>query len=284
MLEISKYVKNAKIDMTSENGNVANEMRQCFENQLNLLKMLLKQKFENERLHSLRIVPASSCSTGAAICDLGKHPEYYFAEMVMLARSFIEKTTNYCYLILCDEDEYRNYITHPYYRMFHNLDREKSAGNLKLSLRMEGRERLKTHPQIAEALARFSETNPKKNWSEKSIDQKVLLIHKRSKVRVEFYLMNTLTIYSNASEALHGSLYGSAFHLGTFEPGGDPANPEWVREKIKKETVLLFAQLSSMLAETLKLVGIFQPIEDILQKSKVTEEKTLTLMKSVFEK
>ncbi|MDP3769971.1 MAG: DUF5677 domain-containing protein [bacterium] len=258
-------------------------LRLCLEQQLGILKSLIKESFSDKKLNSLRILPASACSTGAAICDLGKHPEYYLAEMTMLARSFIEKVTNYCYLLLCDEEEYKNYVTHPYYRMFHNLDRTKVAGKTKIGLRFQGKDRIKDLPQVVEALSRFSDTNPKRNWSDKTIDQKISLIHEKSGIKIEFFLMNTLTIYSNASEALHGSLYGSAFHLGTFEPGGYPTNLEWVYKKVSKESALLFAQMSSMIVETLKLIHTLHPIEEMLKKSKLIEDQTLVLMKSAFE-
>lgn len=33
-------------------------------------------------------------------------------------------------------------------------------------------------------------------------------------------------IYGDASEALHGTLYGALFHLGTFSPGSIPSDQE----------------------------------------------------------
>ncbi len=34
--------------------------------------------------------------------------------------------------------------------------------------------------------------------------------------------MSFLTVYADASEALHGTLYGAAFHLGAYDPGAVP--------------------------------------------------------------
>ncbi len=258
------------------------ELRICFESQLSILKSILKEKFDG-RLERIRIVAASSCSTGGAICDLGKNPDYFFAEMTMLARSLVEKVTNFCYLILCDDEELKNFERYPYYRMFHNFERQKTAGELAVGLKFTGKNVLRKHPKVVEALSRFSDTNPRMKWSSKNIDQKVSLIHERSKIRVEFFLMNTLTIYSNASEALHGSLYGCTFHLGVFEAGMDFKNPDAVREKVYKETALLFAQLGSMIAETLKLISSIHQINERLKSIEDIEQKTLKLMKGVFD-
>ena len=207
------------------------ELRNCFALQLSALKPVIESKLEG-RLGEIKILAASACSTGSAICELAKKPEYYFPEMTMLARSFIEKEINFCYLLLCDDDEFNNFLLHPYYRMFHNFDQQKVAGEKKIGLKYMGKDALRSNPKINEALKRLFESNPRHNWSKKTADQKASLLRDRSKLRVEFFLMNTMILYSNASEALHGSLYGCTFHLGIFQPNMDYRNLAEVQNKV----------------------------------------------------
>ncbi|MBU1046895.1 hypothetical protein KKH36_03925 [Patescibacteria group bacterium] len=258
------------------------KLRNSLQSQLGILKSLNEEGLEG-RLKEVYIVAASLCSTGSAICELGKNPNYFFAEMIMLGRSFIEKTTNFCYLLVCDKEEYKNFLLHPYYRMYHNFERQKNAGEVTIGLKYTGKNEFRGDPKITEALSQFSENNPRKNWSKKNIDEKVALIQEKSEIRVEFFLLNTLSIYSNASEALHGSLYGCTFHIGVFEPGTNHKDLKSVEEKVLKETALLFAQLSSMVAETLKLVSTLHEMNEKLKKSKEYENKTLEEMKKLFE-
>ena len=62
----------------------------------------------------------------------------------MLARSFIEKVVNFCYVLICDEDDYKHFLSYPYYRMFHNLDRQKTAGKHTIYLKFAGVDGLRT--------------------------------------------------------------------------------------------------------------------------------------------
>jgi hypothetical protein len=241
--------------------DVVHELAECFGLQMASLRWALDHA-NGGRLENIRIVARSSCSTGNAIRELGKEPECYFAEMTMLARSFIEKIINFCYLFVCDEDDYQNFLLHPYYRMFHNFDRQKSAGEKKFFLRFSGKDALRSHPTIDEALARFSENNPRQNWSKKSVDQKVAVLSGKSTIQVGFFLMNTATIYSNASEALHGSLYGCTFHLGRYEPSIDCTDIAAVQKQVWLGSALLFAQLGSMTSETVKLIASLHPMPE----------------------
>jgi hypothetical protein len=261
------------------------EIKYGFEAQLQILYSLFKKELEG-RLGEISILAGSTCSTGKAICTLSSDPEHLFAETTMLARSFIEKVVNFCYLLICDEDDYKNFLSYPYYRIFHNLDRQKTAGKhtIYIYLKFTGIDEVKNHPTIAEALSRFSPKNPRLKWSKKSVDKKVAAIQQRSSIHVAYFLLNTLSIYSDASEALHGSLYGCAFHLGIYEPGLDPTDAENVKSKVLKKLALLLVQLSSMVSETIKLISTLHPMEQELKRVEIIENRNVESMKALFGK
>jgi hypothetical protein len=260
------------------------DLRECLLSELSLLKEASSSVDLEGRAKEVRIVIASACSTGSALYKLGDKSQYFYAEMNMLARAFIEKITNFCYLQICSDEEYKKFLLHPFYRAFHNTDKEKYSGNKKIKLQFSGREELRKDPKIREALKVFSETNPRKDWSDLGIDQKVALIGEKTNISIEFFLLNTLSIYSNASESLHGSFYGCALPTGIFTFGVDIKDLEQVESHVLKNTALLFAQLGSMINETLRLLSKNRKLTQIFEKSNLNQKKSLTLMKDIFQR
>ncbi|MFA5643135.1 MAG: DUF5677 domain-containing protein [Candidatus Paceibacterota bacterium] len=259
------------------------DLRKYFFAELTLMKGACDSEL-SQRAKKVKIVIASACSTGTAIHILGEKPEYFYSEMMMLSRSFIEKLTNFCYLQVCDDFEYEKFLLHPLYRAFHNCDKFKYTPKGKIGIKFAGREEMKKDPQIAKALSLFSETNPRKDWSDLGIDQKVAFISQRSKIRTEFFLLNTLTIYSNASESLHGSLYGCALATGAYAPGANLKNHIKTEKNLLKNTALIYAQLGSIIDELIKLLAESNKIEDLKEASNKNQDISVIAMKLIFEK
>jgi hypothetical protein len=234
------------------------------------------------RAKEVKVVIMSACSTGNAIHLLSKNPDIFYSETIMLARSFIEKVTNFCYLQICDDKELERFLLHPLYRAFHNGDRSKYAGKHTIGLKYSGKDEMKNIPQMQQALAIFSDTDPRMNWSKLNVDQKVSVIAENTKISPEFFLMNTLVIYSNASEALHGSLYGCALPTGAYIPGEDHKNSEKIKESLLKNTALLYVQMGSLIHETLKIFLDNDEIKSLFESSKKNHELATEIMKLIF--
>jgi len=260
---------------------LVNELRQYFLAQLILLKGVCDSPLIG-RAPKVKIVLVSSRSTGIAIHKLGESPEYFYSEMIMLSRSLIEKITNFTYLQVADKDEYRKFLLHPYYRAFHNSDKSKYTTNAKISIAYSGKEELKNIPKIAEALDVFSETDSKKDWSSKNVDKKISAISEKTKIKTEFFLMNTLTVYSNASEALHGSFYGCALATGAFTPGVNIKDLDSVNRNVLKNTALLYVQLGTMIDEVINFLSKKNKISSIRNASRKNQEISISVMKVIF--
>lgn len=235
------------------------------------------------RAKEVRVVIMSACSTGNAIHVLSKNPDLFYSETIMLARSFIEKVTNFCYLQVCDDEEFERFLLHPLYRAFHNSDRSKYAGKHTIGLMYSGKDEMINIPQMRKALSLFSDTDPKMNWSKLSVDQKVAVIAEKTKISSEFFLMNTLVIYSNASEALHGSLYGCALPTGAYIPGEDHKDPDRIKDSLLKKTALLYVQTGSLIHEVLKIFLDDDEVKTLFESSKKNHELAVAVMKLIFE-
>jgi len=277
--------KQKKDDELEKSKFYLEELRKFFWCQLTILKGLFKCKLKG-RAEEVKIVLGSTCCTGWAIYELGRDYERYYAEMMMLARSFIEKIINFCYVMVCDETEYKKFLLHPLYRAYHQMEKSKHAGDVKLSIKFLGRHFIKNNPKVSEALRLFSENNPRLNWSDKNLDQKVAIIKEKTNINIGIFLMNTLTIYSNASEALHGSLYGCSFHTGAYDPSVDISNEKEMEINLIKNTALLYAQLGFMIHEVVKYV-VMDIMKDtnflnLVKGSQENEKKAIDIIKNLF--
>src|SRR5690606_32305590 len=101
---------------------------------------------------------------------LSNQTDSFTTESIMLSRAFMEKITNFCYVSICDEKEYRAFILHPIYKHYHYVGSIKREDEIdfdrleqEAKVRKEKQERLKESPIVQEALEIFSDTKPHLN-------------------------------------------------------------------------------------------------------------------------
>jgi len=275
-----------KLDELEKSKLYLSELRKFFWCQLTILKGLCNARLKG-RAEEIKIVIGSSCCTGWAIYELGEDYERYYAEMMMLARSFIEKIINFCYVMACNEREYKKFLLHPLYRAYHQMEKSKHAGNVKLEIKFSGRHLIKNNPKVSEALMLFSESDPRKNWTDKNLDKKVAVLKTKTNLNIGIFLMNTLTIYSTASEALHGSLYGCSFHTGAYDPTLNILDRKEIDINLIKNTALLYVQLGSMIHEVIKYVVMDitkdTKFSDLVNGSQENEKRAVGIMNMLFD-
>ncbi len=255
-----------------------------FNNQLLLLRKICESDLKG-RAFEVRILLASSCTTGTTLIILGESPKHFYTEIMMLARSFLEKMVNFCYLQICSSSEFEKFLLHPWYRQYHNLNYSKSAGDTTLGVKFLGIDSFRKLPQVKKSLEKFSEKNKKRSWSKKSVDEKVKIISQNTKMDIGFFLINTLSIYSNASESLHGSLFGCSYHTGAYDPSINRNNKSEVYENILKNLILLYAQIGSLIHVTTQLLqSKNNNIEEILNLSLKNQKSSISFLREMLNK
>ena len=214
-----------------------------FEAEIFLLKKLWKLDI-NLRINQIKALLLSSSSTWWVIIFCWKNPLYFSSEWLMLSRAFIEKIINFIYLLSCTQDEYDRFLLHPYYRQYHNFSQKKEAWNISIWISFSWLDEYKKIPVVKRALAVFSETNARLDWSAYSIHNKVKVIGENGLWNIVTFLLSTLTIYTNSSEALHWSFYWVAQHLWVFDPTINSKDEELVYENVLRNLILIFANLT----------------------------------------
>jgi hypothetical protein len=264
------------------------EAMRFFAAELALLKDVIPL-IKDDRLGKAASLLISSGQTGAALLQLSAQTDTFTGEALMLARSFMEKATNFCYASICDEKEYRRFLLHPVYKHFHNVGSPTMEEDVKMwaenaDARKKKQEDLKKLPIVQEALALFSETNSRMNWSRKNLGGKIDAIVEWGKLLDVFFTLNKLEYYSDASEALHGSLYGSTFHLGMFESGFYPLDAEVLAKRLHKDSACVLLHQGMLVHECFTLISYTEDIREIWDYSYKNRGNALSLLFHILSK
>lgn len=183
----------------------------------------------------LNMAIAQTCHAMSALARGG-----FTNDVWMLSRALLERVINACYLLVCDDAEFKRYMAHTKRRALSALDRsiETEVGAVRIAFQGE----VKPPADIAEIQSLFLRKNGRvfHEWSETSPVDRVVVIAQRSDIPAEVFLLALATIYRDSSEALHGTLYGVTFHLGLFSPGTSLDSKEALEKHLLGYTTTLF--------------------------------------------
>lgn len=145
-------------------------------------------------------------------------------------------------------------------------------------------EKLRKIAIVQEALAMFSETKDNLNWTKKKLHERIAAIEKWGKLLDVFFMINKIQYYSDASEALHGSLYGCTYNVGVFDPDFDHTNEDDLNKKLYKESTCILLHLGMLVHESFTLISYSNGIKEIWDYSYKNRGHALNLLFHVLEK
>ncbi|MDB5017104.1 MAG: hypothetical protein JWQ84_1936 [Mucilaginibacter sp.] len=178
------------------------EAMRFFEAELSMIQAVLP-KITDDRVAKTATLLLSSGHTGTALLMLTEQTDSFSGEIVMLARSFMEKLTNFCYANICDEKEYRAFILHPIYKQYHNAGTPVIGDDPQLwkenyEAAKKKQEDLKKIGIVQEALTIFSETKGSMNWTKKKMWERIEAIQKWGKLLDPFFTISKYEYYADA--------------------------------------------------------------------------------------
>ena len=203
-------------------------------------------------------------------------------ESYMLARALLEKSINYMYLLVCDEDEYQKYLNYTRQKGYRILNRSFMVGDQKSELKWSGFIDLDDNLELKEAVNQFTSGKGKviTRWTPLSLSDRLATIRDKGKIKIEGLMLATLGIYDDASEALHGTLYGSTFHYGFFE-GKIPSSVEDLAETYRNKLLFLFFALGTCIGSLLEVISGVYPAEKVKGFVRQSRTNLEELQKSV---
>lgn len=265
-----------------------NEASQFFASELTLLKEVIP-KIEDDRLAKTGVLLMSCGQTGAALLQLANQTETFTRESAMLARTFMETITNFCYVGICDEQEYRAFLLHPIYKHYHNVGSPKMEDDFDFATetilaRKEKQEKLKKVLIVQEALTIFSDTKPYLSWTKKKLHERIEVIQTWGKLMDAFFTINKIQYYSDASEALHGSLYGCTYNVGTFDPDFSHTKEQELEKKLYKDSSCVLLHLGILVHQSFTLISYSNDINEIWKHSYENQRHALNLLFHIMER
>jgi hypothetical protein len=266
------------------------EAKQFFTAQLWMLKTVIPM-IADDRIGKTATLLLSAGHTGSALLELSDRTESFAGEQVMLARSFLEKVTNFIYASICDEKEYRAFILHPIYKHYHIAGSHSLADGFdgytpeKIAIRKAKQDSLKKIPIVQEALSMFSETKTNLRWTKTNMDQRIDAISKWGKLLDPFFFLCKAEYYSDASEALHGSLYGCTFDTGVLAPDYAHAmeEPDGINKKLYKDSACVMLHLGMLIHESFTLIKYSSDIDELWKHSYDNRGHALNLLLHVLQ-
>ena len=209
-----------------------------------MIKAVTSQNLD-QRADEVKVVLASSCGTAMAISKLCDDSEYFYSDAVMLARSFIEKVINYCYLQVCEEEEFNNFIKHTIQKSYRRLYRSIKVGDRSLGVKLEQKIDTDSDPVLKDSLEAFTSKRGREitHWTKKTLEERIECIDSETELNIGLFMMNTLSFYEDASESLHGTLYGCSYHTWVYEVGIDHSDPKEILRNTERKVTLLLWQL-----------------------------------------
>lgn len=236
--------------------------------QAKLFKKLISLKLQGRAaiLKPLILVIAQTAE-GIAILGVKGYPN----DCIMLCRAFIERLINCCYLLVCEQDEFRNFKLYFFQKQFRKLNRSIESKKIKIEVKSNLKIDSALFPDLYEALDKFTAKRGKEKtkWTDKSIVDRIKIIEERSRINVGILMLAILWIYEDASEALHGTLYGSLFHYGVCGSGENPWQQGRIDIYLRQLLTMIFWQNGLMIHELISILDGYHRDAEILKQSSI---------------
>jgi len=135
-------------------------------------------------------------------------------------------------------------------------------------LKWSGSIDLAKNPDLKRVVDMFTSEKgkPKTRWTSQPLSEMLQSIADIGKVEIGYLMFAILWIYDDASEALHGTLYGSTFHVGIFH-GKIPSSKEELTKNWNERFSALFLTLGTCIHTLIQSFNRVEAIGKIASQS-----------------
>lgn len=260
------------------------KMEQFMVSQAVYVEEIAKQSIEpNDRLGGVMPLLISIADTARSISILARNG--MLNDCYMLARAFLERLVTAAYLLDASTEEFRRYELHTQQKAFRRLNRKLETKVGTVVIEYSGTPRPDDVPGLSDALELFTSRTGKEitRWSPTTLVNKIEELGQSGAINSSLFLLAVLAIYEDASEALHGTLYGSTFHLGIFSPGSTIDNPEDLENHFRSQFATLFWLCGLLLSDFVMFVTRNRAaLESIARQSRARFNEAVESMNAVL--
>jgi hypothetical protein len=243
-----------------------------FQEQIALLEKLYQYQFNNlshldeNRIGRLYLLLTSIWHIGNSIELLAKYQ--HINEIYILARSFLERLITYTYLLCCDDKEYLRYLAYTKQKSYRITNRSLIVGTSNLILKRINDINLDNYSELKEAVNMFTSDKGKikTHWTNQNLAQMLDIISTTTDINISYLMVAIVLIYDDASEALHGTLYGALFHIGIFD-GKAPSSKDELRKELNRRLSTLFLSLGTCIHTLIQAFHRIEKIDNYVNES-----------------
>lgn len=224
--------------------------RNCFEKHIRTLISIKDSIASSESERICKLFPLfSSIIEDSISLDLLLHHSRT-NQCYIISRALLERVINFCYLQYSSDEEYTSFIDYTKNKAARNLSRQITLnGETKCSLNYSS-ENFSLPDDYQNAVDKFTSGKGREipRWTQVNIDNRANILDSMTGQNLFIHLM---MIYGDASEALHGTLYGSLFHLGVYNIGSVPYDEESLIKNTCEVKSFLYFMASSAIQTVL---------------------------------
>lgn len=159
-------------------------------------------------------ITSSALENGKAIYILAKKNKC--SEAYIIARSLIERLITYHFILSSDDSVRDDYFDYSEQRKYRNLDRSITINDKTVSIKATTQLNVDDYPKLKDVIEKFTgerSGKAKTRWTSNNLMKMLSVIGANSDLDITQLMAGMNYIYSDASESLHGTLYGCGFHF-----------------------------------------------------------------------
>ena len=231
---------------------------------------------ESKRLSATRPLLMGIASNAIAAIKLAL--QNFGNEVYPILRSLVERVITFYYLQACIESEFQNYIDYSAQKTYRLLSRGIKINEKAFSIGIPGGFDVDQFPELKKSVEKYTSPKSRKpitKWSNTSLEEKLAIIDKSGVVDISLLMIALVAVYDDGSEALHGTLYGCTFHLGSYKPGISIECPEDMSKHHRENLAMAFFLFGLLLGQMNSFVADKLGLEKLGSISKDTDEQII---------
>lgn|GEM_PF-4153041 len=196
----------------------------------------------------------------------------YCKETYIISRALLEGLITYYYILNSDEETSKNYFHHHLLqKQYRNLERIVVQNkNKEIVIKASNIPELDKNPDLKKSVEKYTSARgrAKTRWTNDNLEKMLSTIRENSKINTDLLEVAVNVIYSEASEALHGTSYGCVFPFGLRTPNSI-LNPLTVKKEFHESLRIALFITSELLIWHVK--NIIESLLDF-EQSEFSEE------------
>lgn len=216
-----------------------------FQKQLNLIEQISKLAVgSRDSKHVKSVYPLFGSLVSAAHSVIFMTRSGLISESYIIAKAYLERMVNTCYLIVCDNEDREEYINFSIQKIQDALaSRKKTYESMNNSAEIP---MLSNIPKADRSSARYTKARGNEicRWTRLPVEKRIEYIKSRCpEFNDTLFLDASRHLCGDASEAAQGTMYGALFHTGMFFGAHNPAIGENYLNGLRQLMYLLLGGL-----------------------------------------